>query len=109
MNNYIHQSPYNGCDLYQGDALDVLPMLAEQGIKVDMILRPSLRYYSLPLGFAHRYNKDVGGASWRYYACDSRIALLSATIYQRAWNLKPQAATLFVGVGEDTTYGLSEC
>ena len=22
---------------------------------------------------------------------------------------KPQAATLFVGVGEDTTYGLSEC
>ena len=38
MNNYEHLSPYNGCDIYQGDALDVLPMLAEQGIKADMIL-----------------------------------------------------------------------
>ena len=38
MNNYEHLSPYNGCDLYQGDALAVLPMLAEQGIKADMIL-----------------------------------------------------------------------
>ena len=38
MNNYEHLIPYNGCDLYQGDALDVLPMLAEQGIKADMIL-----------------------------------------------------------------------
>ncbi|MBR5824479.1 MAG: site-specific DNA-methyltransferase, partial [Paludibacteraceae bacterium] len=38
MNNYEHQSPYNGCDLYLGDALEVLPMLAEQGVKADMIL-----------------------------------------------------------------------
>ena len=35
---YEHHRPYDGCDLYQGDALDVLPLLAEEGITADMVL-----------------------------------------------------------------------
>ena len=27
---YEHHRPYDGCDLYRGDALDVLPLLAEE-------------------------------------------------------------------------------
>lgn len=33
-----HHRPYDGCDLYRGDALDVLPLLAEEGITADMVL-----------------------------------------------------------------------
>ena len=35
---YEHHRPYDGCDLYRGDALDVLPLLAEEGITADMVL-----------------------------------------------------------------------
>ena len=28
---YEHRRPYDGCDLYRGDALEVLPLLAGQG------------------------------------------------------------------------------
>lgn len=35
---YEHRRPYDGCDLYQGDALEVLPLLAGQGIVADMVL-----------------------------------------------------------------------
>lgn len=38
MNNYEHYQPHDGYDLYRGDALELLPMLAEQGIKATMIL-----------------------------------------------------------------------
>lgn len=33
---YEHRRPYDGCDLYRGDALEVLPLLAGQGIVADM-------------------------------------------------------------------------
>lgn len=36
--NYEHRRPYDGCDLYRGDALEVLPLLAEEGITADMVL-----------------------------------------------------------------------
>lgn len=36
---YEHHRPYDGCDLYRGDALDVLPLLAEEGITADMEYR----------------------------------------------------------------------
>lgn len=36
--NYEHHRPYDGCDLYRGDALEVMPLLAEHGIRADMIL-----------------------------------------------------------------------
>nr|DAX23150.1 MAG TPA: adenine-specific methyltransferase [Caudoviricetes sp.] len=35
---YEHHRPYDGCDLYRGDALDVLPLLAQEGITADMVL-----------------------------------------------------------------------
>ena len=35
---YEHRRPYDGCDLYRGDALEVLPLLAGQGIVADMVL-----------------------------------------------------------------------
>lgn len=35
--NYEHRRPYDGCDLYRGDALEVLPQLAAQGLTADMI------------------------------------------------------------------------
>ena len=30
--NYEHRRPCDGCDLYRGDALEVLPRLAAQGL-----------------------------------------------------------------------------
>lgn len=36
--NYEHRRPCDGCDLYRGDALEVLPLLAAQGLTADMIL-----------------------------------------------------------------------
>ena len=38
MNKYFHHSLYNGCDLYLGNAFEVLSMLAEQGTKDNLIL-----------------------------------------------------------------------
>ena len=35
--NYEHRRPCDGCDLYRGDALEVLPRLAAQGLTADMI------------------------------------------------------------------------
>lgn len=35
--NYEHLSPYDGCDLYRGDALEVLPLLASHGLRADMV------------------------------------------------------------------------
>ena len=35
--NYEHRRPCDGCDLYRGDALEVLPRLAPQGLTADMI------------------------------------------------------------------------
>lgn len=35
--NYEHRRPCDGCDLYWGDALEVLPRLAAQGLTADMI------------------------------------------------------------------------
>lgn len=35
--NYKHLSPYDGCDLYRGDALEVLPLLASHGLTADMV------------------------------------------------------------------------
>lgn len=35
---YEHRRPYDGCDLYLGDALDILPLLAGKGITADMVL-----------------------------------------------------------------------
>lgn len=35
--NYEHLRPHDGCDLYRGDALEVLPALALQGITADMV------------------------------------------------------------------------
>ena len=37
---YEHHRPYDGCDLYRGDALDVLPLLAEEGITFDSSVCP---------------------------------------------------------------------
>lgn len=34
---YEHLRPHDGCDLYRGDALEVLPLLAAKGITADMI------------------------------------------------------------------------
>ena len=36
--NCEHLRPYEGCDLYRGDALEVLPWLAGQGVRADMVL-----------------------------------------------------------------------
>ncbi|WP_018667133.1 DNA-methyltransferase [Bacteroides gallinarum] len=36
--NCEHLRPYEGCDLYRGDALEVLPRLAASGIIADMVL-----------------------------------------------------------------------
>lgn len=35
--NYEHRRPCDGCDLYRGDALEVLPRLAAQGLTADMV------------------------------------------------------------------------
>ena len=35
--NYEHRRPCDGCDLYRGDALEVLPLLAAQGLTANMI------------------------------------------------------------------------
>lgn len=35
--NYEHCHPYDGCDLYRGDALELLPLLAQQGVTMDMV------------------------------------------------------------------------
>ena len=35
--HYEHRRPCDGCDLYRGDALEVLPRLAAQGLTADMI------------------------------------------------------------------------
>ena len=45
---YEHRRPYDGCDLYRGDALEVLPLLAGQGIVADMVLSLSLIHISEP-------------------------------------------------------------
>ena len=34
---FQHHQPYKGCDLYLGDALEVLPVLAGEGLRADMV------------------------------------------------------------------------
>lgn len=36
--NCEHRQPYEGCDLYRGDALEIMPLLARQGLTADMVL-----------------------------------------------------------------------
>lgn len=53
---YEHHRPYDGCDLYRGDALDVLPLLAEEGITADMVLSDP---DTLSMGRRDRHPRDV--------------------------------------------------
>lgn len=36
--NCEHRQPHDGCDLYRGDALEIMPLLARQGLTADMVL-----------------------------------------------------------------------
>ncbi|WP_289764428.1 DNA methyltransferase [uncultured Duncaniella sp.] len=51
--NYEHLRPYDGCDLYRGDALEVLPLLAGKGITADMV------FADPPYGTTHCCWDDV--------------------------------------------------
>lgn len=79
---YEHRRPYDGCDLYRGDALEVLPLLAGQGIVADMVLSDP------PYGTTHcRWDAviDIRGCGMPYKAFlprNSHTAVLPASFYQ---------------------------
>lgn len=80
---YEHRRPYDGCDLYRGDALEVLPLLAGQGIVADMVLSDP------PYGTTHcRWDAvidirgDVECHTRRFRPRNSHTAVLPASFYQ---------------------------
>lgn len=107
--DYEHLNPYEGCDLYRGDALEVLPWLAGQGVRADMVLADP------PYGTTHcRWDAviDIPGI-WKALkgiTLPRTPVLLFCqqpfTSVLGASNLK--RAALRVGMGEDAADGIPE-
>ncbi|MCS2963289.1 hypothetical protein NXV12_21480 [Bacteroides thetaiotaomicron] len=96
---YEHHRPYDGCDLYQGDALDVLPLLAEEGITADMVLSDP------PYGTTHcRWDAVIDipgcGMPYRAYPGPTLPYCCSASILLRAcWAVPISAGCGMPGYG----------
>lgn len=106
---FQHHQPYKGCDLYLGDALEVLPVLAGEGLKADMV------FTDPPYGTTHcRWDSmidipDMWQAVSLITMPDTPILLFCQQPFTSVLGSSNLKNCAMLGSGKNASYRLSQC